>query len=318
MRLVKASSTRNLMVFLVDSADHVVGKTGATLSITISKDGAAFVTPSPAIVVTERGNGWYNLALTAAETNAIGDLVIRATASGADPVDCLLQVVAFDPTDAMRLGLTALPNVNAGAAGGIITTAAPTASQNASAVRTELATELGRIDVAIGSRSSYTGADTAGTTTLLGRITDTRATKIDNLDGTITSRMPSGTVTVDSGSVTSIQSGLATSTSQTTILNAIPTASANASATWSATTRTLTDKTGFTLSSTGLDSVVTTVPTGVATTFPGKLNQVHARWFNRTQRTSTHIRVYQPDATTVATNQAWSNTSGVQEVGAPS
>lgn len=282
MRFTKTSSSRNLMVFLVDSTDHVSGKTGATLSITVSKDGAAFATPNPAIVVTERGNGWYNLALTSAETNTIGDLAVRATASGADPVDCLLQVVAFDPADTVRLGLTALPNVVAGSTGGIITTASPTASQNAAAVRTELTTELNRIDVAVGTR------------------------------------LADGPVTVNGASISSIQSGLATLANQTTIYNAIPPASANAAATWSATTRTLTDKTGFALSSTGLDSVVTTVPSGVATTFPGKVNQIHARWYNRTQRTSTHIRVYQPDATTVATNQAWSNTSGVQEVGAPS
>lgn len=39
------------------------------------------------------------------------------------------------------------------------------------AVRTNLATELGRIDAAITSRSTYAGADTAGTTTLLSHVT---------------------------------------------------------------------------------------------------------------------------------------------------
>lgn len=40
-----------------------------------------------------------------------------------------------------------------------------------------------RIDVAISSRSTYAGADTSGTTTLLSRLTATRAGHLDNLSG---------------------------------------------------------------------------------------------------------------------------------------
>ncbi len=89
--MLAKSTARNLMVFLTDSADHVTGKTGATLAITLSKDGAAFASVSP--TVTERGNGWYNIALTAAHTDTVGDLVLRATAAGADPIDLREQVV---------------------------------------------------------------------------------------------------------------------------------------------------------------------------------------------------------------------------------
>lgn len=42
-------------------------------------------------------------------------------------------------------------------------------------------TVTGRIDVAISSRSTYAGTDTAGTTTLLGRLSATRAGYLDNL-----------------------------------------------------------------------------------------------------------------------------------------
>lgn len=56
-----------------------------------------------------------------------------------------------------------------------------TATQNAAATRTELATELARIDANISTRSTYAGTDTSGTTTLLSRITGTRAGYIDNL-----------------------------------------------------------------------------------------------------------------------------------------
>jgi hypothetical protein len=53
----------------------------------------------------------------------------------------------------------------------IPTTPAPAAATVASAVRTELATELARVDANVSSRSTYAGADTSGTTTLLSRVT---------------------------------------------------------------------------------------------------------------------------------------------------
>lgn len=83
------------MVFLTSSTDHVSGVTGATLSISLSKDGAAFVSISP--TVTERGNGWYNIALTTAHTDTLGDFVLRITASGADPIDLRTVVLSSIP-----------------------------------------------------------------------------------------------------------------------------------------------------------------------------------------------------------------------------
>jgi hypothetical protein len=53
----------------------------------------------------------------------------------------------------------------------VLTGGVPTAADNAAAVRTNLTTELGRLDAAVSTRSTYAGADTAGTATLLGRIT---------------------------------------------------------------------------------------------------------------------------------------------------
>ena len=93
--MLQQSTARNLMVFLTDSADHVTGKTGATLAITLSKNGGAFASETP--TVTERGNGWYNLALTSGNTDTLGDLVLHITASGADPIDLREQVFAALP-----------------------------------------------------------------------------------------------------------------------------------------------------------------------------------------------------------------------------
>lgn len=96
MRELKISTAANLMVFMTDSADHVSGKTGLTLTITASKDGGAFGSITP--TVTERGSGWYSLALTAGHTDTLGDLALHVTASGADPTDLVCRVIAMDKT----------------------------------------------------------------------------------------------------------------------------------------------------------------------------------------------------------------------------
>lgn len=86
---------------MTDSGDHVSGKTSLTLTITASKDGAAFASITP--TVTERGNGWYNLALTTSHTDTLGDLALNITATGADPTDLVAQVIAFLATVAVNL-----------------------------------------------------------------------------------------------------------------------------------------------------------------------------------------------------------------------
>ena len=49
-----------------------------------------------------------------------------------------------------------------------------------------------RLDAAVSTRSTYTGGDTSGTTTLLGRLTAPRATGLDYLDAAVSSRMAAG------------------------------------------------------------------------------------------------------------------------------
>lgn len=91
MRLLKQSTAASVMVLMVDSTDHITGKTGLTLTITASKNGAAFASISP--TVNERGSGWYELQLTTAHTDTLGDLALHITATGADPADPISYVV---------------------------------------------------------------------------------------------------------------------------------------------------------------------------------------------------------------------------------
>jgi hypothetical protein len=64
-------------------------------------------------------------------------------------------------------------------------------------------TVTGRIDAAVSTRSTYAGADTAGTTTLLTRLSAGRAANLDSLDATVSSRLATAgyTAPLDSAGV---------------------------------------------------------------------------------------------------------------------
>lgn len=152
MRNLKQSTTSNVMVLMVDATDHVTGKTGLTLTITASKDGGAFAAITP--TVTERGNGWYSVALTGGDTNTLGDLALHITSSGSDPADLLCRVVAgsLDADVSSRLatsGYTAPPTVVAIQAG-LATSAAVGAIPTNPLITTDA--RLNNLDAAVSSR----------------------------------------------------------------------------------------------------------------------------------------------------------------------
>ena len=96
---VKQSQTdQHLFFLMVDSTDHVTGKTGLSPTVTLSKNGAAFGSPSGA--VTEIASGWYKVAGNATDSATLGPLMLHATGTGADPTDDMFQVVAYDPVNA--------------------------------------------------------------------------------------------------------------------------------------------------------------------------------------------------------------------------
>lgn len=96
MRLLKQSSTEQPLTFLmVQSSDHITGATGLTVTVTLSKNGGSYASPSGA--VTEVGNGQYKVAPNATDTNTLGPLWLHATGTGADPSDIYFDVIGFDP-----------------------------------------------------------------------------------------------------------------------------------------------------------------------------------------------------------------------------
>jgi hypothetical protein len=184
--LLQQSSTAHPLLFLmVSSTDHITAVTGITPTVTISKDGATFA--SPAGTVSEVANGWYKVAGNATDTATAGALLLHATGTGADPVDDEFRVVVFNPDDGVRLGLTSLPNTAQGASGAL-----------------PIGDASGRVTVAVNADKTGYALTSGEHTTIQGDVqtgltgqgyTTARATKLDDLDATITSRMATFTYT---------------------------------------------------------------------------------------------------------------------------
>lgn len=92
--------------------------TGATFSVRRCIDGT--FAAGGATITEDTGLGFYKAALTQADTNG-NDLAFFFTATNAIPVCINVLTTAADPSDSVRLGLTALPNAAAGANGGLPT-----------------------------------------------------------------------------------------------------------------------------------------------------------------------------------------------------
>lgn len=115
--LLKQSTARNRVILMVQTSDHITGLAGLTLTITASKDGAAFASITP--TVTDRGNGFYSLALDTTHTNTLGDFALHITGAAADPTDVVDQIVVELPGGASASNVTQImgTSITEGAAG---------------------------------------------------------------------------------------------------------------------------------------------------------------------------------------------------------
>jgi hypothetical protein len=119
--------------------------------------------------VTEDGTtGWYKYALSQADTNG-NNLGFNFTGTGAVPQTINVITTAANPTDAVRFGLTALPNAAAEAAGGLYTrgTGAGQIAQDANGnVRVNVDTIKTNAVVNAGTITFPTNATLASTTNI--------------------------------------------------------------------------------------------------------------------------------------------------------
>lgn len=84
---------------------------------------------------------------------------------------------------------------------------------------------------------------------------------------------------------------------------------------FSVTAGTVSDKTGYKLASDGLDSISTTAPAGVASNFREMVVALWRRAFKKSTLTSTQLKTFADDGSTVLTTQAVSDDGSIQTVG---
>lgn len=118
MLLLRKNTAGQRVFFGLVNASTGAAITGATVTAQRAIDGAAQAAITGTI--TEIGGGQYRADLSQADTN--GDFIgLLFTATNAMPVSRFARTTNADLLDGVRLGLTALPNANAGASGGLPT-----------------------------------------------------------------------------------------------------------------------------------------------------------------------------------------------------
>jgi hypothetical protein len=185
---LKLSTQVTITVLLVDSADHITGKTGlsAGLTITASKAGsysATPITPTVAELDATNAKGLYSLILTTTHTNTLGELLLHITASGADPADYWFQVSTYIPGEAATLQADQAVNATK-FAGQTITAAAGVTLPSSVASPTNITAATGVVLSAAGVQAIWDALTSALTT--VGSI---GKRLVDNLTGDIYARI---------------------------------------------------------------------------------------------------------------------------------
>jgi hypothetical protein len=180
MALIKQSTTYVRTFFAVQSSDHITLAPGISLSVSASKNGGTFGSVGS---ITEISGGWYKLSLTATDTNTLGDLAVFVSGSGVDPVLFVDQVIAVDLMDPVGFGLSRIDaaissrstfaggavasvtapvtvGTNNDKTGYALTVSPPTVVQ----IRQEMDTNSSRLDVAVSTRSTYSGGAVSSVT----------------------------------------------------------------------------------------------------------------------------------------------------------
>jgi hypothetical protein len=118
-----SASLRRVPVWLVGSTGTApdTDETGGQPQVCWHARGTTTVNTSGTLSLVSANAGLYHVELTASEVSALGVLSVMYRSATAIANVSFAQVVNYDSGDSMRAGLFALPNVQTGAAGGLIT-----------------------------------------------------------------------------------------------------------------------------------------------------------------------------------------------------
>lgn len=117
MALITQNTGYTRMILITSTADHITGLTGQTPVITLYKGTTS--SSSSTGTIAEATSGWYKWNLTSNDSVTLGDLAVSVTSTAGDPTGFVDQIVAVNYSDAVRFGMSALPNVASGTTGGL-------------------------------------------------------------------------------------------------------------------------------------------------------------------------------------------------------
>lgn len=178
------AARRRIPVLFVSSTDGFTPVTPTSPAAYISANGATWTATTNAVAVATLAAGQslagvYYIELTAAEVANLGWITVNIQATNARQYNAQIQIMAYDPYDVVRIGLTSIPNVAQGTTGAI-------ATGNAT----------GQVTVA--TNNDKTGYALSGTQTfnMTGSITGSLSGSVGSVTGAV------GSVTGSVGSVT--------------------------------------------------------------------------------------------------------------------
>jgi len=193
MKILKQSTVATVTVGPVLDANGAAVTTAVVGDFRISKNGTP-ATLSGA-TVTHDANGYYTIALTTSNTDTVGRLEIYSgNTAQATAVHNWLVLLA-SVFDAIQTNATNSTGGLVTATGSVTALAGAISTLTAAGVRTELATELGRIDTTVSSRlatSGYTAPPSAATNATAVRTE--LAIELGRIDVSISSRMATFTL----------------------------------------------------------------------------------------------------------------------------
>lgn len=158
---LKQSTAVNVTILMIDSGDHITGKTGLAAGLTIWCSKAGGTPTSATFTTTELDatncKGIYRLALTTAATDTLGEFQLHITAAGADPTDLKWQIDVATPGDMVAFA-DALLNRD-------MATGTDSGSSSVRTVRQALRVLRNKVDVTSGTMTVTKEDDTAASWT---------------------------------------------------------------------------------------------------------------------------------------------------------
>lgn len=231
MKILKQSTSVTLRFGpFVDATDGITAETGLTVTVRLSKNGAAFAARNDATALAHDENGYYSLVLNTTDTGTAGPLIIAATDSANYvPVFQTYSVITTNVYDAWIAGTGngVRSDVQVIAAGAITSSQAPNLD---AAITSRLApTTAGRtLDVTTTGEAGIDWANVGAPTTTLNLSGTTIATSqvvasVTGAVGSVTGAV--GSVTGAVGSVTGNVGGNVTGSVGSVATGGITTAS---------------------------------------------------------------------------------------------